>query len=74
MTFYKSSWLVCLRYAYQNCNFEPNCAYKRYAYKKMSVSYSKLINFREDFFLRAQVKESFYDRFYLIIIFTNILV
>ena len=42
--------------AYQNCNFEPDYAYKRYTYKKMSVSYPKLINFREDFFLRGQVK------------------
>ena len=43
-------------YAYQNYNFEPKYAYIKYAYKKMSASYPKLINFREDFFLRGQRK------------------
>ena len=49
--------LACVfRLGLPKLHFEPDYAYKRYTYKKMSVSYPKLINFREDFFLRGQVK------------------
>ena len=64
---------VCFGYAYQNYNFEPKYASTRYVYKKCAHLILSLLIIGKTSFSKAKENESFFGRFYIIVI-TNPLV